>query len=141
MFGYLRSLGAGNAEAEDILQRVFVKVASRTAGRTVKDWRPYLFRAARNEFYSWRRRLLRRREVGGAEEGAYLTAADGRLGAEEAAAVEEALGKLPAKQREAVVLKIYAGMTFREVAEVMETSVSTAASRYNYALEKLREML
>ena len=56
-------------------------------------------------------------------------------------AVESALEKLPAEQREAVVLKVYVGMTFDEIAEVVGVPPGTAISRYQYALKKLGELL
>ncbi|MCK7476508.1 MAG: ECF-type sigma factor [Candidatus Moduliflexus flocculans] len=46
---------------------------------------------------------------------------------------------LPAEQREAVYLKVFDGLTFREIASVCGVSANTAASRYRYGIEKLRE--
>jgi RNA polymerase sigma-70 factor (ECF subfamily) len=40
-----------------------------------------------------------------------------------------------------VVLKIWEDMTFSQIAEILEISPSTAASRYRYALEKLTQKL
>jgi RNA polymerase sigma-70 factor (ECF subfamily) len=40
-----------------------------------------------------------------------------------------------------VALKIDGGLTFAEIAAVLGTSINTAASRYRYTLEKLRERL
>jgi DNA-directed RNA polymerase specialized sigma24 family protein len=55
--------------------------------------------------------------------------------------VENALAALPARQREVVVLKVYEGRTFGEIARLLNISPNTAASRYRYALEKLRPLL
>lgn len=52
-----------------------------------------------------------------------------------------AVAALPAEQREVIALKIDGGLTFAEIAAVMHTSLNTAASRYRYALEKLRASL
>jgi RNA polymerase sigma-70 factor (ECF subfamily) len=49
--------------------------------------------------------------------------------------------QLPSEQREVVVLKIWGGLTFAQIAEQLELSAHTAASRYRYALSKLRESL
>ncbi len=54
-----------------------------------------------------------------------------------AAAVE----RLPNEQREVVTLKIWNELTFAEIAEVLEISPNTAASRYRYALGALRKTL
>jgi len=40
-----------------------------------------------------------------------------------------------------VVLKIWEGMTFAEIAHVLGESPNTAASRYRYALQKLSQYL
>jgi DNA-directed RNA polymerase specialized sigma24 family protein len=56
-------------------------------------------------------------------------------------ALVAAVAALPEAQREVVALKIDAGLTFAEIAAVTGTSLNTAASRYRYALEKLRTAL
>jgi len=48
---------------------------------------------------------------------------------------------LPTEQSEVVVLKIWEAMTFSQIAEVLEISPSTVASRYRYGLEKLAATL
>ncbi|MGY8716457.1 MAG: RNA polymerase sigma factor, partial [Verrucomicrobiia bacterium] len=48
---------------------------------------------------------------------------------------------LPSEQREVVVLKVWGGLTFAQIAEQLDLSANTAASRYRYALTKLREAL
>jgi RNA polymerase sigma-70 factor (ECF subfamily) len=47
----------------------------------------------------------------------------------------------PEVQREVVALKIEGGLTFAEIAAVTGTSPHTAASRYRYAIDKLRPAL
>lgn len=56
-------------------------------------------------------------------------------------AVWTALRSLPAAQAEVVVLKTWEGMTFAEIAEVLEESPNTVASRYQYGLQKLADRL
>lgn len=48
-------------------------------------------------------------------------------------------GELPAEQKEAVYLKVFDGLTFKEIAAVCGISSNTAASRYRYGIEKLRQ--
>ncbi len=52
--------------------------------------------------------------------------------------LQQALDKLPDKQREVFVLREISGLTFREVAEVVDAAVPTVKSRMRYALETLR---
>jgi RNA polymerase sigma-70 factor, ECF subfamily len=48
---------------------------------------------------------------------------------------------LPEEQRETVFLKIWSGLTLLEISEITQTPLNTVASRYRYAIEKLRERL
>ena len=53
-------------------------------------------------------------------------------------AVTAAVAALPPVQREVIALKIDGGLTFAEIAAVLGTSINTVASRYRYAIEKIR---
>ncbi|GIX01267.1 MAG: DNA-directed RNA polymerase sigma-70 factor [Thermogutta sp.] len=55
--------------------------------------------------------------------------------------VLRALQRLPSEQQEVVLLKIDGELTFAEIATVLGISPNTAASRYRYALQKLRQYL
>ena len=55
--------------------------------------------------------------------------------------VQQALGRLPYDQREAVVLHLQNGLTFRRIAQLQDVSVNTAQGRYRYGMEKLRSLL
>ncbi|MDR3227933.1 MAG: sigma-70 family RNA polymerase sigma factor [Puniceicoccales bacterium] len=55
--------------------------------------------------------------------------------------LQDALEALPDAQRQVVALKIWGELTFEEIARQLETSLNTVASRYRYALTKLRETL
>jgi RNA polymerase sigma-70 factor (ECF subfamily) len=55
--------------------------------------------------------------------------------------IEEALRTLPPEQREVIHLKLFEGMTFQEIAVITEESINTIASRYRYAIDKLRPLL
>lgn len=59
----------------------------------------------------------------------------------DAEALELAVRELPAEQQEVVTLKIWGDLTFQEIAETLDIPMNTAASRYRYALEKLKEKL
>ena len=56
-------------------------------------------------------------------------------------AVESALKRLNADQREAVLLKVYQGFKFDEMAEILECPVSTVKSRLYTALDLLKTSL
>lgn len=55
--------------------------------------------------------------------------------------IEAALRRLPEEQREVLVLKIWQELTFEQIGETLGISPNTAASRYRYALNALRQQL
>jgi len=129
--------------AEDAMHQVFVKLLNQQRGGAdeVASWEGYLARAVRNECY----RVMKRRNRPPARlpsEGQILEAADATGGDEqERQKLERALSQLGAEQREVIQLKVYEGMTFRQVAQAIGISVNTAASRYRYAIDRLRNCL
>jgi RNA polymerase sigma-70 factor (ECF subfamily) len=106
----------------------------------------YLFACVRSAALDWRRSRERRgrREEAAArpetEPARPLFAA--RLEHDERrAAIESAVAKLPEPQREVLVMKIWAKLTFPQIGAALAIPPDTAASRYRYALAKLREQL
>ena len=126
------------ADAEDVASTVFLRLArqGRRAAR-IRDLRRFLVAAARNEAISMLRRRRRQRDA--LERGAFLEPAPDAQA--ERDALEGALAALPREQREVVVLKVFEGMTFAEIARLVGVSPNTAASRYRYAVAKMKEML
>lgn len=55
--------------------------------------------------------------------------------------LEAAVKALPNHLREVIILKTWSGLTFQQIADTLEIPQNTAASRYRYALEHLREAL
>ncbi len=60
---------------------------------------------------------------------------------EDAAILRGEVESLPDKLREVLILKIWGGLTFAEIGELLAISNNTAASRYRYALEQLQKKL
>lgn len=143
LFGYIRSIVGSAADAEDVFQEVFARIAARGAKLvTVEKPLAYVFTIARNEaFAHLARRAGARRAV---DEAPLFGEVAAPAGEEPALTPEEAssaLAQLPIDQREAVVLKIYQGFTFAQIADVTEVSLNTAASRYRYGINKLARLL
>ena len=49
--------------------------------------------------------------------------------------------RLPDQQKEVVILKIWGELTFDEIARTLDESLNTVASRYRYALQKLKNLV
>jgi RNA polymerase sigma-70 factor (ECF subfamily) len=54
-------------------------------------------------------------------------------------ALLEAVRLLPAEQKEVLTLKIWGEQTFDEISKTLGISLNTAASRYRYAMSKLKK--
>lgn len=139
VFNYLFRLVGQREDAMDLSQEVFLK-AYQNIGKLADASRfgPWLFRIAHNEAYS----LLRRRKPEAELEGDAAPAARPRLEPLELTlAVRRALESLSEEQREAVVLKVYQGFKFEEIAEALDCPASTVKSRVYSALDVLKETL
>jgi RNA polymerase sigma-70 factor (ECF subfamily) len=51
------------------------------------------------------------------------------------------IGQLPDDQKEVVILRHYAGLSFKEIADITEVSINTALGRMRYALINLRKIM
>ena len=137
LHNYAYALTGSQEEADDVLGDVMVRLAGQGKRLlAVREPKAYLYASVRNAALSWRRRLRWR---GGAE--AEAATGDGVEAAAAAVAIRHAVMALPVAQREVVVLHVWGGLTFADAGRVAGVSANTAASRYRYALEKLREAL
>jgi RNA polymerase sigma-70 factor (ECF subfamily) len=146
LFRFLIRLTGNSEETRDVIQEIFTRLAqSPRMLDGVGAPRSYLFRMAhRLVIDRVRREQARQHREDSACRDLPLASAPATLG-DEAAWLQKILGAslnaLPPGQKAVVVLKVWEEMTFAEIAAVLDISVNTAASRYRYALDKLRAEL
>lgn len=138
---YAETLTRNREDAEDALQAAMVRMTLRPQALAGADhpW-PYFLKVVRNEAL----KILRKKRATCSLTvvGAIGATDSCQLDQQEAnAKVRAAIRELPPAQGEVVVLKIWEGMTFLEISEVLGESPNTVASRYRYALEKLTYLL
>lgn len=136
----MRLLGV-REEAEECVQELFVALARTDDSRPrIEDQSAYLFASIRRAATAWSRAQGRREQLVSVLErsGEPAVMAPDSL---DARALQRALSELPEEQREVVTLKIEGQLAFAEISQVLRISQNTAASRYRYALEKIRTAL
>ena len=143
VYNYLLRITANREDALDLTQDVFLKAYQNL--RKLDDpgrFAPWLYRIAHNEAYSMFRKRRPEADVEEIEpEGTDTGITVGGSSVfpiELNLAVASALGRLSPDQREAVVLKIYQGFKFEEMAEILACPVSTVKSRVYTAIELLK---
>jgi RNA polymerase sigma-70 factor, ECF subfamily len=136
LVAYACSFVADASAAEDAVHQVFLRLLR---GNTQTPDAPlaYLYRAVRNAALNLRRNGKRDVPIE-TQDSCFVHRGGNR---EAALALQAALGELPEEQREAVVMRTWSGMTLEEISVATGTPLNTVASRYRYALEKLRERL
>ena len=127
--------------AEDAVQNVFVRLA--TSGprlANVRRPRAYLLRMVSHACVDEGRREARHSEVALDLDLVESTAPDpeSRLEAERAS---RRLATLPTKQREALYLRFFADLSYREIGRISRVSTFTAASRCRLGLRRLRNLI
>lgn len=144
LFAFAVNLTRSESEARDVLQEVFLKLARRGAlPPGLREERGYLLRMVHHAVVD----ALRRRDVRSRAEDevrAELPVFAPSSSPDEQAFRTElsaALGELPPDQRAVVHLKLWEGLTFERIAATLEIPPNTAASRYRYGLDKLRDRL
>ncbi|MBX3733246.1 MAG: sigma-70 family RNA polymerase sigma factor [Verrucomicrobiae bacterium] len=145
LFAYALQLTRSETEARDVLQEVFMRLARREIlPADLRDARAFLLRMTHHVVVDTvRRRDSRRRtEDAMATEPVALFAPT--IDPDEAAfreALANALRELPPDQRAVVHLKLWEGLTFEQIATLLDLSPNTAASRFRYGIDKLRTLL
>ena len=127
--------------AEDAVQDAFARLW-RHDGEPKGDEIAYVFAAVRNAALEQARRRRHAVQVP-------ASLFDTRCGGPEADSiceerrrvVCEAVEALPIRQRQAVVLRVYAGLTFHQIAVVLGERLPTVASRYRRALARIKQQL
>jgi RNA polymerase sigma-70 factor (ECF subfamily) len=140
LFRYALMILANREAAEDVIQQVFLVLLDGRAGR-IEDEERFLRRSVRNACYS----AIRHQKIRmGPPADESLLEAVGQgpaVSEEDRLALWQAIGQLPPDQREVIHLHLFEGWTFKETAVLIGEPLNTAASRYRYAIEKIRATL
>jgi RNA polymerase sigma-70 factor (ECF subfamily) len=139
-------------EARDVAQETFLRAFRALGGfKGQAKFSSWLYRITLNLCRDWMRRE-RRTPVSQAPEGLDIIELAGEGPAAESIedvlsrnqlgrAVEKAMALLPEEQRTAIIMKEYHGLTFQEIADLLDCPLSTVKTRLYQGLTVLRKQL
>lgn len=138
--------------AEDIFQEVFIKIIDTLRKGKYNHEGKFLqwaMRIAYNMCVDYFRRNKRRPQVSPTEtfdifdvlQSHDLNAEQAIMRSQTHEKVRKLVDMLPPEQREVVILRHYADMSFKEIAKLTRVSINTALGRMRYALINMRKMI
>ncbi len=138
--------------AEDIFQDVFIRVIDTTrGGRYTEEGKflPWAMRIAHNLCVDHFRKVKRTPTIKTGEDQDIFevlnfteeSAEDRMMKKQSHNRVKDMLDQLPEDQREVIILRHYADMSFKEIATITGCSINTALGRMRYGLINLRKMM
>ncbi|MCR9217805.1 MAG: sigma-70 family RNA polymerase sigma factor [bacterium] len=136
LFGAAMAWCGQTADAEDLMQDTLIQLAR--SPRTIDDPVAYVMRTMLNR----RRNDLKRSGVHrNAIASIRATVADRGAGSNRASELLASVEQLPADQQEVLTLRTRCGLSFPQIALVLDEPVGTVSSRYSRAIAALREMI
>ena len=157
IFAMIRNMIHQEADAWDISQEVFIKAWHALPKFEAKArFSTWLYRIAHNAVYDWTRKrkiesagelndeIFERERI---DSASFTTPSGGESPADSMAygelrvKIPAALGKLSPEHREVVLLKDVQGLSYKEIAEAMSSTLGTVMSRLFYARQKLQALL
>ena len=132
--------------ASDVAQETFLKAFRGLKGfRGDASFKTWLLTIAANEARGVLRKVGRRKELALETAGpipSTESSADHTMErAEDVNRVRELLEKLPDKQKQAVTLRIFEELSFREIGEIIGSSEGAARVNYHHGIRRLREIM
>lgn len=138
--------------AEDIFQETFFKVIDSLQSGSYKEegkFLPWVLRIAHNLCIDHFRKVKRKPKVVDSEGNDILdsigmfdeSAEDKWIKQQSIHALRDLIKELPDEQREVLILRHYAELSFKEIADMTNVSINTALGRMRYALLNLRKMV
>jgi RNA polymerase sigma-70 factor (ECF subfamily) len=141
-FSILRDPDKASDAAQDTFLKAFRGLQNFRREASFKTW---IHAIAANEARGLLRKEGRRRELALDDVGPVRSEAAGADKVlerdEEGRRVKDLLALLPEKQREAVTLRLYGELSFREIGATIGSSEGAARVNYHHGIKRLREMM
>jgi RNA polymerase sigma-70 factor (ECF subfamily) len=153
VFAYISLYIRDQALAEDIYQDTFLKVIQSVKSGKYYDngkFISWVMRIAHNLIIDHFRRIKQMNTVSNdnyesdifnSQKFAENNIEDDMIKRQVQKDIRKMITQLPDDQREVVILRHYAGLSFKEIAEITDVSINTALGRMRYALINLRKIM
>ena len=141
LVSYAKEITGDLESARDAVQETFLRLSRQDVVALEPRLRPWLFLVCRNCALDHRRKIVRF-STEPIEDMDFVSSEPGpdrrAVAAEEADRLRELVAGLPRQQRELIKLKFEAGLSYKEMAEALKTSVSTVGVQLHDAVKTLR---
>jgi RNA polymerase sigma factor (sigma-70 family) len=153
VFAYISLYIRDQALAEDLFQDTFMKVIQSVRTGKYQDngkFISWVMRIAHNLIIDHFRRVKQMNTVSNdnyesdlfnSKRFAESTVEDNMIRRQIQKDVRKMISMLPDDQREVVILRHYAGLSFKEIADITDVSINTALGRMRYALINMRKLM
>ena len=153
VFAYISLYIRDQALAEDLFQDTFMKVIQSVKAGKYQDngkFISWVMRIAHNLIIDHFRRIKQMNTVSNddyesdlfnSKRFAEATVEDDMIKRQIQKDVRKMITMLPDDQREVVILRHYAGLSFKEIADITDVSINTALGRMRYALINMRKLM
>jgi len=131
---FASAISGDRSRAQDAVHQVFLKAIENGSVSEAVNKKAYLFACVRNAVLNDAK--LQDRNMPLDVDSAWFSPPDRDYAGEQN--LRRALCDLPDDQREVIILHVWGELTFLEIGELLGLNSNTAASRYRYALAKLR---
>ncbi len=138
--------------AEDLFQETFIKIIVSLREKRYNEegkFLPWAIRIAHNlviDYFRKEQHMLMQRDTEEYSVFDYMphrgrNAVEEIIHDEKINQVRQLIEKLPYEQREVVIMRHYAELSFKEISKILDININTALGRMHYAVLKMREIL
>ena len=139
---YAHSYTSDLEEARDVVQDVFLKLSQNITSVDPDRLASWLFTVCKNRALDHQRKhsrlIVMETESFDQEASTSPRPGDDLESRETAAALRSLIEKLPTRQREAVTLKFISGLDYKEISQVMKTSIGNVGYLIHHGVQSLR---
>ena len=151
LFGFILNMTEGQGDADEVFQETWFRALRKLDSYRQKNFMGWLVRIARNLIIDRHRRHRPTVSLDATREDETTPVreladpgpdpSDRAVTDDDVGAIARAVEALPEEQKEVLLMRIQAGLSFKEIAKSQAVSINTALARMQYALSKLRPLL